>query len=66
MILYEFKILKIQYGDTISIANERGEVLQGRFEDNFDDANETFLFNNFSNGRTETIYLKNINYINKS
>ena len=55
MHITEFIKLELQFGDFIWILNEKGEGFPGNYAGNFIQANQTFQFNNHSNGKKQTI-----------
>lgn len=65
MNIYTFRELKLKCGEFIYLVNERGEGFSGVYEGEYDNANETFKFNNSSNGIIETIYIKNLQVLQR-
>lgn len=58
-----FQKLSLQFGDLIYLMIETGEGFTGFFQDGFDGS--TFLFTNFSNGKTQKIALHNLQQLEK-
>ncbi|WP_295769191.1 hypothetical protein [uncultured Mucilaginibacter sp.] len=58
-----FNKLNLQFGDLIYLMIETGEGFNGTYQDGFDGS--TFLFTNFSNGKTQKIALCNLQQLEK-
>ena len=52
---FQLRDLKLMMGDTIAIMNMKGERTLGRFNSRYENGMTIFSFQNFSNGKTETI-----------
>ncbi|MBT2620303.1 hypothetical protein [Chryseobacterium sp. ISL-6] len=62
---YTFRELELTYGEFIYLINEGGEGLSGVYEGEYDNTNETFKFNNSSNGISETIYIEKLQLLKR-
>lgn len=65
MNLYIFIELELKYGELITLQHERGEGFSGVYKAEYDNTNETFKFENSSNGIIETIYIKNLQFLQR-
>ena len=65
MSIYSFKELKLKNGDLIYIQNEKGEGITGVFED-YNSSQETFKFQNYSNGKNEIIQIEKLQSISRA
>lgn len=66
MDINSFKELKLKNGDVIYIQNEKGEEITGMFENDYNSSQETFSFQNYSNGKNEVIRIENLQLIRKA
>ena len=64
MSIYNFKDLELKNGDIIYIQNEKGEGITGVFED-YNSSQETFRFQNYSNGKNEIIQIEKLQSISR-
>ncbi|AFU69424.1 hypothetical protein P700755_002683 [Psychroflexus torquis ATCC 700755] len=64
MSIYSFKELKLKAGDIIYMQNENGEGITGIFED-YNSSQETFRFQNYSNGKNEIIQIEKLQSISR-
>ncbi len=60
MYILEFIKLNLQIGDFIWLMNEKGEGFTGNYAGSFNESNQTFQFNNHSNGKTQTIEIQKL------
>jgi len=65
MNVHTFLSLELKYGDFIYIVTEKGEGFSGNYENDYNSSNETFKFSNFSNGKTEIIYVDKLQHLSK-
>lgn len=65
MSIYSFKELKLNYGEQIYIVNQKGEEITGTFEDDYNSSQETFRFQNYSNGQNEIIEIEKLQAIRR-
>lgn len=66
MNINSFKELKLKNGDLIYIQNEKGEEITGIFENDYNSSQETFRFQNYSNGKNEIIQIEDLHLIRKA
>ncbi|WP_445749559.1 hypothetical protein [Polaribacter sp.] len=66
MSCYSFKELKLKYGELIYIQNEKGEGITGVFENHYNSSQETFRFQNNSNGQNEIIEIEKLQLIRRA
>ncbi|MDR3696468.1 hypothetical protein [Mucilaginibacter sp.] len=58
-----FRDLHLEYGALIYLVTETGEGFTGAFHNGFNGT--SFLFSNFSNGKTQTIALDKLQHLEK-
>lgn len=63
---YSYQKLNLKYGDLIYIVNEKGEGITGTFENNYNSNQETFNFQNFSNGQNEIVEIQKLQSIRRA
>ena len=63
--LYVFKQLQLKQGDYIYLMTEKGEGFYGSYENDYNNSNESFVFNNHSNGQTEVILIEKLQDLRK-
>lgn len=56
----QFLKLQLKQGDYIWITNERGERFGGIYQGQYNSGNQTFKFQNGSNGQTETAEIQKL------
>lgn len=58
-----FRKLDLKYGNLIYLVTETGEGFNGTYQGDF--TGTTFSFNNFSNGKTQKIFLDKLQRLEK-
>ena len=58
--MHMFIKLDLKFGELIYLVNEKGEGYTGIYENDYNSSNETFKFNNYSNGKIETIFIEKL------
>ncbi len=61
----EFQKLNLKNGDVIYIQNEKGEGITGTYQNEYNSSNETFKFDNHSNGKIEFIRIESLQLIKR-
>jgi len=65
MHISQFLDLELEPGDYIWIKNERGERFGGTYLGYYNSGDQTFKFQNGSNGQTETIEIQKLQFLDK-
>lgn len=60
MHLFQFLDLKLSPGEMINIIDERGGGTNGIYLGEYNNSLDSFLFENFSTGKTETIHIEKL------
>jgi hypothetical protein len=63
--LVEFNKLKLRIGEVIYLQNAKGEGITGTYQNEFNSSNNTFRFDNHSNGKSELIKIETLQLLKR-